>query len=229
MAFDSLLLAENPSYTVNYRKKLVFPSFYYKLKLDHRDIRYYPLHGWYADAEFYKAGFTNSGRGDAEFTWIKSTGRVFTQWKQRWYAGAGLTVRQNFGDIPYYYRQGLGYDRDFVRGYEYYVVDGKGYAVVRTTVKFAVVPHRVSRISRIPWEKFSKIHYAAYLTCFADAGKTWGDFYEGSDGNAIPGKWIAGTGLGLDLVTYYDKVVRIEYSVNRSGESGIFIHLIAGI
>jgi hypothetical protein len=31
------------------------------------------------------------------------------------------------------------------------------------------------------------------------------------------------------MVTYYDKVVRIEYAINKSGKSGIFIHFIAGI
>jgi hypothetical protein len=45
----------------------------------------------------------------------------------------------------------------------------------------------------------------------------------------LPDSFLRGIGAGIDIVTYYDKVMRLEYSVNGWGESGIFIHFIAGI
>jgi len=31
-------------------------------------------------------------------------------------------------------------------------------------------------------------------------------------------------GIGFDLVTYYDKVLRLEYTVNHFGQGGFFVH-----
>jgi hypothetical protein len=44
--------------------------------------------------------------------------------------------------------------------------------------------------------------------------------------NNMSNSFLYGTGVGLDFVTYYDKVFRFEYSVNAKGEGGIFIHFI---
>ena len=40
---------------------------------------------------------------------------------------------------------------------------------------------------------------------------------------------VFGTGIGIDFVTYYDKVIRFEYGVNDMGETGLFIHFVAPI
>ena len=116
-----------------------------------------------------------------------------------------------------------------MRGYEYNVIDGKHFALVRSTIKFALVPEKKHSIGFIPTPKFSLIHYALYLTVFADAGYVWQPQWIGQQNNLLPETFLAGAGLGVDLVTYYDKVVRLEYAVNKSGKSGIFIHFIAGI
>jgi hypothetical protein len=109
------------------------------------------------------------------------------------------------------------------------VIDGKHFGIIRSNLKFALVPERMHKIGFIPTPKFGRIHYALYLTAFADAGYVWQPQWIGQHNNILPRTLLAGTGLGVDLVTYYDKVVRIEYAVNRSGKSAIFIHFIAGI
>jgi hypothetical protein len=45
----------------------------------------------------------------------------------------------------------------------------------------------------------------------------------------LDNKFIFGTGIGIDFVTYYDKVLRLEYGVNDMGETGFFIHFVAPI
>ena len=45
----------------------------------------------------------------------------------------------------------------------------------------------------------------------------------------LDNKFIYGTGMGLDFVTYYDKVLRLEYGINDMGETGLFIHFVAPI
>jgi outer membrane protein assembly factor BamA len=207
-----------------------FLYLYYKLKIDHRDIQYYPLHGWYADLELNKSGLGFSFEKPVNIAWAKTTTRLYTQLAKRWYTGISFIGKVSSGARqPYFQIQGLGYSRDYVRGYEYNVIDGKHFGIIRSNIKFAIVPEQTQHIGFIPTPKFGLIHYAVYLTAFADAGYVWQPQWIGQFNNTLPRTLLAGAGLGVDLVTYYDKVVRIEYAINKSGKSGIFIHFIAGI
>jgi len=47
--------------------------------------------------------------------------------------------------------------------------------------------------------------------------------------NQLENSLLIGYGLGIDFVTYYDLVFRLEYSMNRMNEHGFFIHFMAPI
>jgi len=229
-SFSDSLLALNPEYSYANIDKPAFLYLYYKLKIDHRDIKYYPLKGWYADIELNKLGLGFGFEKPVDIAWAKSTTRFYAQLSKRWYSGISFIGKVSSAAWqPYFQIQGLGYGRDYVRGYEYNVIDGKHFGIVRSNIKFALVPEQTHNIGFIPTPKFGLIHYAVYLTAFADAGYVWQPQWIGPNNNMLPRTLLAGAGLGIDLVTYYDKVVRIEYAINKSGKSGIFIHFIAGI
>jgi hypothetical protein len=42
--------------------------------------------------------------------------------------------------------------------------------------------------------------------------------------NFLADRPLLGTGLGLDLVTSYDQVLRLEAAVNHLGETGLYLH-----
>jgi hypothetical protein len=44
----------------------------------------------------------------------------------------------------------------------------------------------------------------------------------------LANSWQYGYGVGLDLITYYDFVMRMEYSINKMKQSGFFIHFASG-
>jgi len=229
-SFSDSLLILNPEYSYANVDKPAFLYLYYKLKIDHRDIKYYPLKGWYADIELIKSGLGFGFEKPVNIAWAKSTTRFYAQLSKRWYSGISFIGKVSSAAWqPYFQIQGLGYGRDYVRGYEYNVIDGKHFGIVRSNIKFALVPEQTHNIGFIPTPKFGLIHYAVYLTAFADAGYVWQPQWIEPINNMLPRTLLAGAGLGVDLVTYYDKVVRIEYAINKSGKSGIFIHFIAGI
>ena len=62
-----------------------------------------------------------------------------------------------------------------------------------------------------------------YLNLFADAGYVNNLFPAPT--NTMVNNWQFSTGVGLDLVTYYDQVLRIDFAINRYGEYGFFFHL----
>ncbi|HAW58040.1 MAG TPA: hypothetical protein DCX03_03330, partial [Bacteroidales bacterium] len=82
-------------------------------------------------------------------------------------------------------------------------------------------------LKKIKSEKFSKFYYAFYLNLFSDIGysKSWSQLTPTGLNNRL----LYSAGLGLDFVTYYDKVLRVECTLNHKGEAGVYIHFMAGI
>ncbi len=229
-SFSDSLLRLNPDYSYKDTDELHYLSIYYKFKVDRRDIKYYPLKGWYVDVELNKSGLGFGFEHPVNTDWAKTTTRLYSKLAKRWYTGVSFIGKVSSSAWqPYFLIEALGYSRDYVRGYEYNVIDGKHFALFRSNIKFALVPERAHSIGFIPAPKFGKIHYALYLTAFADGAYVWQPQRTDHDTNLLPHSLLAGTGIGIDMVTYYDKVVRVEYAVNKLGKSGIFIHFIAGI
>ena len=191
-------------------------------KHDRRDYIHYPLRGYKFSVEMKKDGMgvvNNEG-----LNLLNAFVNFHTHFKidDRLYFGSAIKTKLSIlDDPPYYLQRGLGYG-NFVRGYEYYVVDGQAYGLVLSTLKLQVVKPRTGHIKWLRNERFSKFYFAAYLNLFADAGYVVDDLYKQE--NVLSNSIMIGSGIGLDMVTYYDMVLRIEYSVNKFGESGIFLH-----
>ncbi len=199
----------------------------YYFKNDHRDYRTFPLKGYYIDFLIEKTGMGFFKGSNINIINAKVNARKYWKLNNRFYFSEGLTARLgNGGDHPYFLNYGVGYGRDFVRGYEYYVVDGQNYFLLKGELKFALVQQQVSTVKFIPTDKFNKIPWAVYLSLYSDGGYVPSDVKQGND---LQDSWLWGYGMGLNLVTYYDIVFRFEYSFNKMGESGFFIHFMASI
>jgi outer membrane protein assembly factor BamA len=222
---DSLL--KIPGYTADSSHNLNYFSIYYQYKNDHRDVQFYPLKGSYFDVEMDQNGLWFSPVN--EF-FIKTNLRKYLQIYNRWYFASGLTVKVTLTpQPPYFLQRGLGYGRDFVRGYEYYVIDGRNYLLWKNNFKFAVIPQRVFGMDFLRSPKFNKVPFALYLNVFSDVGYVYYDGDQPDKSNDLRNSLLVGYGAGLDLTTYYDIVIRLEVSVNGKGIPGIYLHFTAPI
>ncbi len=226
--FADSLVDFNPYYSPDSTNSLQYFGLYYKLKLDHRDYKPYPLNGYYTDLVLSKNGLGIFDNGLNTFS-IKSTSRKYFQIHNRFYGAVGLIAKASFGGFqPYMIERGLGYGRDYLRGYEYYVIDGQDYVVAKSNIKFALVPKKIFKVKKIPTEKFNTIPISIYLNVFADAGFVNNkQIY--STTNKLPNDFIYSGGIGLDISTYYDAVARVEWTINAWGESRVYLHFIAPI
>jgi hypothetical protein len=79
----------------------------------------------------------------------------------------------------------------------------------------------------MPAEQFRHIPISIYLKTYADLGYVQNyPYYEELDINTrLSNNVLAGTGFGLDVVGFYDIVLRFEYSFNAEGEQGFFFHV----
>lgn len=224
--FSDTLLSLNSEFAP--RTHLQYFTFYYQFKCDHRDNKPYPLNGYYLDVELSKSGFGILKDVTIHNDFIHTSARKFWKLRNRWYYACGINakaVAQTYQ--PYFLQRSLGYGNDFVRSYEYYVIDGQVFGLFKSNIKFELLPTKVKTFKFIPAKKFNKLYYAFYLNGIFDVAYVfdWGKVPNSSMKNQT----LYGTGLGLDFVTYYDKVLRIEWTVNHMGENGIFLHFVAPI
>jgi outer membrane protein assembly factor BamA len=222
--FADTVLKLNPDYSFNGKTQNEYLTLLYRYSVDYRDSKNYPLHGRYIEANISKSGFNLLRDGEISMMDIWGSYRHYWQLSRLFYLGTDWTGKISTSrEQPYFYQQGLGYGRNFVRGYELYVVDGQSFVLSKNTLKFNLVPTRVKNIGFLKSQKFGLIHYALYLNWYIDAGYV--DDFRKQDYNDLSNSLLLGTGIGLDVVTYYDMVLRFEFSVNRQGEPGFFFHV----
>lgn len=227
---DDTLMLLNPHFAASSNGVDQFLSIQYKLKIDHRELKAYPLEGYYFDIRLKRYGLSllSNGNTGTDLSTFESSARKFWKLNKRWFFASGANVKFSAGDNqPYYLQQGIGFPGDIVRGYEKYVIDGQDFIIWKNNIKYNIIPYREDIIALIPSKSFSRIHYAMFVNLFVDLGYAKDTYYNTT--NPLNNKLLTGYGIGIDLVSYYDKVLRTELSVNRLGETGLFFHFIAPI
>ncbi|HAE30284.1 MAG TPA: hypothetical protein DCF89_04140, partial [Flavobacteriales bacterium] len=151
-----------------------------------------------------------------------SAARKFMHIHKRFYGAIGIAGKTTLqADIPYFLQRGLGYEHQ-IRGYEYYVLDGNHYGIGKSNIKAELIPKKTHVMSKIKNQRFNKLYFALYANLFADVGYVINNF-SGSV-NSYCNQWLYSCGAGLDFLTYYDTVIRLEFSFNKQKESGFFLH-----
>lgn len=141
---------------------------------------------------------------------------------RRFLTGFSLKSKISLNDsLPYILNESLGYE-DYLRGYEYYVMDGNHYGLAKTAFKYNLIPKKLLQVPYIKMEQFKKSYYSLYLSIFADLGVVYDKYTDSS--NSLNNQLLFSQGVSLDFVTYYDKLMRFEISKNHLNEWGVFLH-----
>lgn len=226
--YSDTLLVLNPRFGPEGKSSFSFFSAGYAFRRDRRDIIAYPLEGYLIEGGITQKGLGILSGENMRVTSLFASVRHYRHLADKWYAAWSLYGKWNEGStLSYFDREGLGFNHSLVRGYEQYVIDGHKYFIFKSNIKYNLLPKRISAIPLIPSEQFSRIHYALYMNFFTDIGIMDDRHYQSS--NELANRWLAGAGIGLDLHTYYDIVLRTECSLNRHGETGVFFHFAAPI
>jgi outer membrane protein assembly factor BamA len=190
---------------------------------DLRDSKPYPLKGYYIQVGMNKTGLGVLSK-TPDFWQLSVLLRKYWQWSDRISSGIAFKGKwSGQSNVPFYFQTSVGF-RDYVRGYEYYVMQGQSYALLKTVWRYQIVKPHVKQIPFLPLEKFNTFHYAFYAGLFADMGYVQSLNELPQMMNSLTNTMLYGYGAGIDFVTYYDIVIRAEYSFNKMGESGLFLH-----
>ena len=191
----------------------------YQFKKENRDYVEYPLNGSYLHIEGTKYF---KGSSPVEHFELLMQIERHLELKNRFFIGSSFKSKwSSEGYQPYFSQEGFGFD-DYVRGYEYYVVDGQDFWLSKTILKYALIQKTNFDIPYIKMKQFSKSYYSLYLGFFSDMGYVIDE--QTNRENPLSNSILWGNGISLDYVTYYDKLLRIEFSINHLGEKGLFLH-----
>ncbi|HSZ24830.1 MAG TPA: BamA/TamA family outer membrane protein [Cytophagaceae bacterium] len=216
----------NPNYFLNgatfqrsYGAKYIFTR-------DRRDYIYYPLKGHYLKTELDFQHLVSVKTLDVASLRVEYA--QYIPFKKNLFFASGIRIKVSNPSVqPYYSQRGLGYNREWVSGYERYVIDGQSYALLKTNLRWQILSIKPT-LKFISLKKFRTVPLRMYLKVYSDQGYVVDNTYNPYN-NFLSNRLLVGGGVGLDIVTYYDIVTRIECSVNGLGQAGIFLNLKAGL
>jgi outer membrane protein assembly factor BamA len=220
---EDTIIRLNNNYFDNSTNNTQYIGIEYNFNLDKRNYIHYPLRG-------YNFNFTLSQNGlnilnnEMKGLWnFESEAYYYKEFNTRWYSGFGVRGKLSSSrKQPFFIEQALGYDT-YLRSFEYYVINGQQYIVEHSFIKYAIIPQKIFYLNGLNWSKFNKVHYSLYINTFFDMGYV--NDINTAQYNKLPNTFLASCGVGIDLVAYYDQIIRFEYSINRFKEHGFFIHL----
>lgn len=214
----------NPNFFSNKAGIQRFFTIAYKFTSEQTDIKAYPLLGYRIIAELEKNGLGIFDDRNALTTNLAFS--KFLTFSEKWYfnfkvKGKYSLIRQQ---QSYKYNRGLGFSGDYLRGYEFYIIDGLDMAYLRTSFKFKLIDEKFNLGKIVPIKAFRILPTKIFLSLNNDTGYVNGGPLDKIE-NPLTNKWLWAGGIGLDFVILYDKVFQIQYSFNDLLENGLFLHL----
>ncbi len=210
--------ALNPNYFGDSLAKLSYPEISYTIEYADADYNAYPLRGIIADASITRKGI-NRNMNLTEFDYHLNYA-IPLKYKSGLLLQSAGVLKLPF-DQPYINQQVFGYGDAYLRGLEYYVIDGVAGAMGRATFRHEFF----SFILKTPpkYKKEVSIPFRLFLKAGGDVGYVYS---KNPATSLLNNKMLFTQTLGLDVVIpSYDVVFKVEYSFNQLGGSGLFFHV----
>jgi len=211
------VLALNSSYFPEGRNSIGYPEFYYTVQYFDLDYIPYPTKGHAFEVSLYKKGINQTINlwqlsAKTSVNW-PLTPKTFLN--ARGFFAVKLPFKQ-----PYTNQQMLGYNDAFMQGYEYYVIDGVAGAYVKASYTRELFKWNIGlRANKFATNK--RIPFRFYGKVFGNAGYV---YHPEPQQNLLPNRLLSSAGIGIDIVTFYDFVLKLEWSFNQLGQNGLFLH-----
>jgi hypothetical protein len=206
----------NPNYFNTGKASQFFTDINFGVSYANTDRNAYPLKGLKYSYGFSKRGFGFSG-GINSTAFFGSFAKYIPH-KNNFYSSirsSGI-IKLPF-EQAYINQRAIGYGSLRLRGLELFVVDGvaaftTNYTFSKKIISFRVpVPFKIKALPYIPFTFFAKT--------YTDIGYSYiPQPYVGNLNN----KFLYTGGFGIDILSVYDIALKIEYSFNQIGQSGLF-------
>ncbi|WP_291788859.1 BamA/TamA family outer membrane protein [Cecembia sp.] len=217
------VFTQNPNYFIHGDNRLQYFLLSYNYRHDNRDNIAYATEGQLLNLALTRYGlFGGDDVQDTEFT---MNANKYKRLSNKFHVVTGLSFNYFFGQQqPFTLVRGIGYNPYFIRGYELNVVEGQQVIVHKNSLRFKLLDTGLDIGNYMPLDEFAYIPFRVFLSANFDHGYV-------NDRNQVPenlrltNRYLFGYGLGLDLVSLYDMVFRVEYSINSQNEGAFFLNI----
>lgn len=211
----------NPNFFLLQKNKQQFLSLRYDFRYDDRDLKYYPSSGRVAEINISKEGIGKDG--DVNMLTSTIGLQQFLPWSKKHNAGILMKAKASIirNQPPYYNSRGLGFGDNYIKGYEYYVVDGMDYFFLRFRERYIFYDHilKVRPGSRYGI-KSKPIKLG--LSVHTGTGYVNNVFY--SINNNFSNRWLWGAGASFEFLLSNTSLFQLDWSVNHLKQSGFYLH-----
>ena len=179
------------------------------------DYNAYPTKGASTDFIWYQRWAKNAPLSSFQFrkVWVhpfNKTNFLYTESNSQ----IKLLANQNYLD-----QKLLGYGSLQMNGLEYYVVDGNA-----ATIGKMAFHHKIGTISlRNPVTKkfLPEVKYHFWLKIYTQLGYVYSE--KPLNANKLSNTLLRTAGIGVDIISIYDFVLKVDYSVNQLGDKGLYL------
>lgn len=214
---DSQILVLNPHFFNVSDNKISYPEFSYNLQYIHIDYIPYPLKGWMGETGILKKGIDKNMN---MWQWMGKLTYAVPLPKKWYFQWQGQFMLRSPSRQPFINQQLFGYRDYYLRGLDKYVIDGLNSGLSRQTVRKELFSFNLHA------NKISKSHdnipFRFYAKTFLDLGYASNRI---NPENSLTNKLLYTSGLGIDVVSLYDFVLRFDYCFNQLHQNGLFLHI----
>lgn len=139
---------------------------------------------------------------------------------KKWYTGVQFT-----GNVKLPFRQAfvnqreLGDNSMFLRGLDYYTIDGVAFMMTKVNVKKEIFNFIIPTFFKS--KTYNKIPFKIYARVFTDFGYVYSSEKPVS---RLNNRLLSTAGIGLDILTIYDFRLRLDYSLNQLGQKAVAVN-----
>jgi len=214
---EDTIVKLNPDYFTTGHNQIRFPEIYYTMNFYNVDYIPYPLTGFEAQVNLSKKGFNHMMN-----VWQLdiNTGNYWQIFPKTYFSINTVSTLKLPFKQPFFNSRLMGYGEMFMQGYEYYVIDGVAGSCAKTTLTRQLFDFKI-HLPNTKKQTTNNIPFRIFGRIYSNAGYV----YNPNPGlNDLNNRMLFSGGIGLDIVTFYDVSIKLDWSFNQLGQNGLYLH-----
>lgn len=213
---------KNPQFFLKGATNQKYFSLFYKYTNDWRDNKFYPQRGHFWTLSIQKDGIISKNESVQALYLSSLYARYQKIYRKKIDYEGILKIRKEITGKPqpYFNIRALGYGYDYLRGYEYYVIDGADFAYLKNSFRLSLIDKTIDLGEFVP-VNLRYFPIQIWLTFNNDFGYVRN--LESLD-NKLPNRLLWGRGIGLNIKVFQMSYAQIELSQNHLKQTNIFLH-----
>ena len=121
----------------------------------------------------------------------------------------------------------MGYGNMQMSGLEYYVIDGNAASIFKAEMHYLLGSFTNPKYIGIGFidkinKRLPEVRYHFWLKAFTNVGYVYSE--RPLNASRLSNTLLKTAGIGLDIISIYDLVIKFDYSVNQLGDKGLYLH-----